>query len=528
MGSDAWNMAFDVHSMKHSSGKPLTMKSRLVTEPSSAKETRGTESEVLLRVEGLKKSFGGTSVLNKLDICLRSGEVVLLQGANGSGKTTLLNMLTGFLEPDAGKIQYQTNGTTTEFTFPRTWWQKINPAADFGPEALAGLSTGRTWQDIRLFGTQSLRNNIAVAAPNQPGENPFLALTFPRCKTRESTVRSAADAQLADLGLGGREQSSADKISLGQSKRVAIARAVMAGARLLFLDEPLAGLDRTGIEAVVDLLRFLVQDKGITLVIVEHIFNQRHLSGLCTTEWSLEDGRLVTRDIQLSRRTVPSNAARPMWLASFARGETKIEDQYLPNGAVLTRITTGERSASEPILRLRNVSIVRGERIVVGSAESGGVSLDLYRNEVAVLQAPNGWGKSSLLNAITGLLPADGEVIFCDHAITNEPTWVRANRGISYLPSNRPYFDQLSAEENFHLARSVSRSELPSGPISQMSGGQRQRLALQAMFESRRQHQLLMFDEPFLGLDESATLEACRSISTLSAGRACIISVPLS
>lgn len=281
------------------------------------------DRSILLHAQGLKKAFGGQIVLNELDLELRQGEVVLLRGENGSGKTTLLNILTGNLEPDAGTLQYPyrknknpgrtgtrikahplwalarsanmflAGKTPRAYRFPRRRWQDINPFDHFTPEFVTREGVSRTWQDVRLFNTQTLRDNIAVAEPGHPGENPLIALFAPRLWVRrEKRINREADAMLARLGLTGREDSSADKISLGQSKRVAIARSVAAGARILFLDEPLAGLDRQGIDDVLALLRSLVIEEQITLVIVEHIFNQQHLEGLITTDWLLENGRI--------------------------------------------------------------------------------------------------------------------------------------------------------------------------------------------------------------------------------------------
>src|SRR3712207_1248084 len=110
----------------------------------------------LLEAEGLFKAFGGQIVLNRVDLELRQGEVVLLRGENGSGKTTLLNILPGNLEPDVGTIRYYADGTPRSYRFPRRWWQELNPFDHFTPEFVAREGIGRTWQEVRLFGTQSL------------------------------------------------------------------------------------------------------------------------------------------------------------------------------------------------------------------------------------------------------------------------------------------------------------------------------------------------------------------------------------
>lgn len=90
---------------------------------------------------------------------------MLLRGNNGSGKTTLLNILSGNLEPDEGSIHLQVNGASEHFKFPRRWWENLNPFDHFTPERVAREGVGRTWQDVRLFNSMTLAENIAVASP---------------------------------------------------------------------------------------------------------------------------------------------------------------------------------------------------------------------------------------------------------------------------------------------------------------------------------------------------------------------------
>ncbi len=228
--------------------------------------TGDVDTKAVLRVHGLSKSFGGQRVLDDLSIDLNQGEVVLLRGDNGAGKTTLLNILTGNLEPDAGVIQTHAQGFSESFSFPSRWWHNLNPFNHFTPERLAREGIGRTWQEVRLFSTADLLDNLCVAVPNQIGENPLSSLArYNRMATQEKTIRCNSQILLDKVGLAGRENSSADKISLGQSKRVAITRAVQAGAKILFLDEPLAGLDAKGIEEVLGLLKEISQSKNMTL-----------------------------------------------------------------------------------------------------------------------------------------------------------------------------------------------------------------------------------------------------------------------
>jgi ABC-type branched-subunit amino acid transport system ATPase component len=484
----------------------------------------------LLQAKGLRRSFGGRVVLDGINLELCRGEVVLLRGENGSGKTTLLNILTGNLEPNAGEIRYSTKTTPRAYHFPRRWWQELNPWSHFGPEFVAKEGMGRTWQDIRLFRSLLLRDNIAVARPGQPGESPVFALLNPsRTRKVEARIQAEADALLARLGLAGRESSSADKVSLGQSKRVGIARAVAAGARVLFLDEPIAGLDHRGIADILTLLESLVSDRHLTLVIVEHVSNQPHLHGLVTTDWLLENGKLKSNGTFVSSSTPPSEirkprlAAHPAWGPLVGGDDSGIINELLPRGALLTRIRRPDRFRpyATPVLEIRNLVVRRGSRIVIGLGEgygeSTGLNLCIQEGEIAILQAPNGWGKSTLFAALSGLIEiAQGEIILQGHSIQRLPAWDRVSKGLRTLPSDQHMFPSLTAREMLKLAGSgemiAELGSLADRVCSSLSGGERQRVALASV--SRGQIQLL--DEPLSGLDEAAAIRAISLIEAWS------------
>lgn len=479
------------------------------------------QAVIVIRAEGLRKSFGGHTVLEGMDLELHRGEVVLLRGENGSGKTTLLNILTGNLEPDAGTIHYCADDTPRSYSFPRRWWQEINPWDHFRPEFVSAEGIGRTWQDIRLFGHLTLRDNIAVAKPGQPGENPIIALLAPgRVRKAERQIRVEADAMLAPLGLAGREDSSADKVSLGQSKRVAIARTVAAGARVLFLDEPLAGLDRQGIDDILTLLGTLAREHDLTLVIVEHVFNHHHLDHLVTTDWLLENGR-IRKSQANSRRTNrgrPSSGAtsgggaaggaRPAWLEMLARN-AEVIDEPLPRGAILTRIRRPDSfdPNAGPVLEIKDLIVNRGPRTIIGLDDQGhpaGLNLILHPGEIAVLLAPNGWGKSTLFAAITGLLPTHaGTIHLRAQPLDRLPPWQRVEKGLRALPSQVKLFPTLTAAETLRLARikniPPNLTRFAARACGSLSGGEMQRLGLAATPTAT----LNLFDEPLSALDNA-------------------------
>jgi ABC-type branched-subunit amino acid transport system ATPase component len=472
----------------------------------------------LVAVRGLRKSFGGLLLFENIDVDLAGGEVVLLRGDNGSGKTTLLNILTGNVEPDAGEIRYAAAAPSQVHRFPRRWFESYNPHTQFSAEAVVRSGICRTWQELRLFDSLTLRDNIAVAAPNNGGERLLPALLGTRrFGATEQRIRKEANSLLETVGLTGRETSSADRISLGQAKRVALARAVATGATVLFLDEPFSGLDQDGILATVALLQSLVRDRHLTLVVVEHVFNHPHLRELVTTEWLLRDGHLLRCNVR-DQGDAGSNVAvsdRPAWLRS---SERPLRLESLPRGAVITRVALDAQPLNrDPLLEVRDLIVRRGARVVVGRADDGktlGLNLTLYDGELAILQAPNGWGKSTLLAAICGIIPVDaGEIRFRGTSIHHLPVWKRVRLGIGALPSHAHSFDNLTVDEVLELAgvsdRAAKAGSLTRRLCSSLSGGERQRIALRSLAPASLQ----LIDEPFSNLDSDGADEAASLLS---------------
>lgn len=469
---------------------------------------------VIMQARGIRKAFGGNHVLKDVSFDLKTGEVILLRGDNGSGKTTLLNILTGNMEPDGGAILLDADGTREEFRFPRSWWRDLNPFDHFTPERVANEAVGRTWQDVRLFSTQTLIDNISVACPNQPGENPFCA-AFLRRHTRhtELTNREESATLLDKLGMADRTDSSADKLSLGQTKRIAIARAVRAGARILFLDEPLAGLDADGVEDVMAVLSDLASNAKVTLVIIEHVFNISRVLELAHIVWTLHEGkvRIDTPDAVRAEMRPHTDQSTMSSISSMMEPNAAIISENIVGGAVLTRIRNPQTDVKEPtpVLELRDVVVRRGQRVVIGREASDGsligLNLIIYTGDMAILQAPNGWGKTTLLEAIAGIVPIErGEILLRGVPIQLLSPWKRIALGLNLLQSSKHTFDNLTVAETIALSGSPLRNEiiesmrvLPTQKMSSLSGGERQYLA----FCILRRDILAIMDEPFSSLD---------------------------
>lgn len=476
--------------------------------------TGGTPLDpVVLRVRNLGLAFGGNRIFAGVDLDLHHGECVLLTGENGAGKTSLINILTGNLAPTSGEIHYSANGRNRRFSFPSRWWNDLNPWNHFRPEFVARAGVGRSWQDVRLFGSLSLQDNLRVAATSALAESPLAALTIGKTPNPNSNV-------LADLGLNGREGSSADMISLGQSKRVSIARAISAGARVLFLDEPLSGLDREGVESVVSYLRTLIEQHHLTVVIVEHVFNQHHLLPLVTTRWELKDGVLSARPAA-EVATKRTDDSREEWIQALIDGGSHVVEQELPRNARLTRIRMGDSLEELPALEIKDLVVCLGQRQVIGIGEHGEpapLSLKVNRGEIAILEAPNGWGKTTLLKVFAGA-----------HRASSGSWKVEGKESpgfdlVNCVLSSGSLFPSLSLRD----VAAVAGQPLPSlfgkkslRPCSSLSGGERQRLALSLLTPKA----MNVYDEPLNGLDSGQEF-VCSCRQHAKQGQAMLVLVP--
>ena len=470
------------------------------------------QRRLFLRTKALTKAFGGQQVLNGIDLDLHEGQVVLLQGPNGSGKTTLLNILTGNLEQDSGCIELFTNDNKEVFRFPRRWWQNLNPWDHFLPERVASEGVGRSWQEIRLFHSVKLIDNIVVADNQQPGENPFNLFIKPRLvRYVESKLQKTGNQRLTLLGLEERGSSSGDKVSLGQSKRVAIARSVQAGAKILFLDEPLAGLDADGITKTMELLRELATHQKITLVIIEHVLNVQSVYPILDTVWNLKGGRLL---VEAKHNNGHSNIdfQALQWNNLFSDFQLD-RQQDLGQGASLDVYRQTHGTDSKSLLNVDNLRVFRGRRQVIGSenihkdSSVSGLSFELRNGDLAILRAPNGWGKTTLLDALSGVLPTtNGTITLSLQDITKSTSWKRVRDGIQYLRSEARMFPSLSLTDVSHLfgvdVIIEDKNSSTTRFYGDLSGGQKQKLRLKCVAAS--QAKLFLFDEPFSALDSSS------------------------
>jgi branched-chain amino acid transport system ATP-binding protein len=213
----------------------------------------------LLEIRGLTKTFGGLIAVDNLDMTITQGNIVGLVGPNGSGKTTLFNLVTGFLRADLGKIIFRGKDITKG-----------------KPHEIVALGVGRTWQLVNPFRNYTVYDNVKVS-----------------CLMR-GTVREKMEGEVLrtlDLsGIGEYKNAKAGNLSIGNLKRLEIARALATGPELLLLDEPFGGLTHGEIQGL-KLLISALQNQGKTILLVEHLI--REILELVNKLFVLNFGKLL-------------------------------------------------------------------------------------------------------------------------------------------------------------------------------------------------------------------------------------------
>jgi branched-chain amino acid transport system ATP-binding protein len=213
-------------------------------------------SEILLEARKIAKSFGGVTAVADVDLTVRCGEIFALIGPNGAGKTTTFNLLSGTYAPDHGEILF--GGQAVQGL----------PA-----HRVAALGLARTFQNLQIFGTMTVLENVMVGR-HAHGRTGFAAaaLRLPRARAEQRAAREQALAYLERVGLADRAREAAANLPFGQQRLLEIARALATEPKLLMLDEPAAGLTAPEIGALDELICRIRED-GHTVLLVEHDMN---------------------------------------------------------------------------------------------------------------------------------------------------------------------------------------------------------------------------------------------------------------
>jgi branched-chain amino acid transport system ATP-binding protein len=229
----------------------------------------------LLELRGVEKIFGGLRAVHEVSFAVEQGSIFGLIGPNGAGKTTLFNVITGVYTPERGSILFANKSIT-----------------GFRPAAIAALGVARTFQNIRIFRTMTVEENVMVAGHHLHTANILDAMLRSRRYERDELALGKRARELLEiLGLAELAGETAGSLPYGSQRRLEIARALMLSPALLLLDEPAAGMNSQEAQTLNEQIRFLRDQLGLTVVLVEH--NMAVVMNVCEKIHVVDHGETI-------------------------------------------------------------------------------------------------------------------------------------------------------------------------------------------------------------------------------------------
>ena len=233
-------------------------------------------ADIVLRVAGISKRFGGLQALSDVGLTIERGQVYGLIGPNGAGKTTFFNVITGLYTPDSGSFELA--------------GQPYKPTA-VHQVAKAGIA--RTFQNIRLFADMTALENVMVGRHIRTGSGVFGAiLRTSAFRAEEAAIAARAQELLDYVGIGKYADFKARTLSYGDQRRLEIARALATDPQLIALDEPAAGMNATEKVQLRELIDRIRKDDR-TILLIEH--DVKLVMGLCDRVTVLDYGKQIAQ-----------------------------------------------------------------------------------------------------------------------------------------------------------------------------------------------------------------------------------------
>lgn len=233
----------------------------------------------LLQVDHVVRNFGGLVAVKDVSLYLDQQELVALIGPNGAGKTTLFNLLTGMIPVTSGSIKLQTKTKNYDLTHKNA-------------TQIANLGLSRTFQNIRLFKNLTVIDNVLTAMTSRYQEG-FLTtvLRLPDFYLTERKMKESAERLLDIFELTDHKTTLAKNLPYGTQRRLEIVRALATEPKILFLDEPAAGMNPEETADLTDLIKYIQKEFGITVLLIEH--DMSLVMKLATRIYVLDQGQLL-------------------------------------------------------------------------------------------------------------------------------------------------------------------------------------------------------------------------------------------
>ena len=236
------------------------------------------DKQSVLRLDHITMQFGGVVAVDDLSMEVGEGEIVALIGPNGAGKTTAFNAVTGVYEPTNGQVSFL--GRPVVRNHPQGRMKKQYKGADAAlyaseptlrptPDKLTALGMARTFQNIRLWKTQTVFDNVLIAKHMLKTSN-FLSATLRMNRAEEAEQRAEVAELLEIVGLSDVKDELATSLPYGKQRRLEIARALATKPRLLMLDEPAAGMNPQETAELTAFIGRIRSEFGMTILLIEH------------------------------------------------------------------------------------------------------------------------------------------------------------------------------------------------------------------------------------------------------------------
>ena len=272
------------------------------------------EEKMVLRMENITMQFGGVVAVNNLSLDVPQGQIVALIGPNGAGKTTAFNCVTGVYQPTNGRVEFM--GQTMICSHPTGKMKKtylgsdkdkfvsekiVNPT----PDHVVQLGIARTFQNIRLWKSMTVFENVLVAKHMRAKQNVFSAIFRLNAK-EEARMRAETMELLKEQGLEQYKDEIATSLPYGLQRRLEIARALATEPKLLLLDEPAAGMNPQETQELADYIREIRDKHNLTVLLIEHHMDlvMKISDYIYVIDFGSEIARGVPKDVQHSKRVI--------------------------------------------------------------------------------------------------------------------------------------------------------------------------------------------------------------------------------
>ncbi len=270
--------------------------------------------QTVLRMENVTMQFGGVVAVNDLSLEIPQGKIVALIGPNGAGKTTAFNCITGVYQPTNGRVEFM--GKTMVCSHPTGKMKKSYLGSDRDkfqkepimaptPDHVAKLGIARTFQNIRLWKSMTVFENVLVAKHMRAKQNVFSAVTRLNAGEEERMRRETMEL-LEEQGLDQYADEIATSLPYGLQRRLEIARALATEPKLLLLDEPAAGMNPQETQALAEYIRQIRDKHDLTVFLIEHHMDlvMKISDYIYVIDFGSEIARGVPKNVQKNKRVI--------------------------------------------------------------------------------------------------------------------------------------------------------------------------------------------------------------------------------